>query len=466
MCESGRRFWAIELEGRSVRFRYGFVGGKAQEKTRYLDSTRRAEREFGRRIRAKLALGYAEVDQPVPAPAGPAARNVEVERLLSSRTDADPAWAVYADWLHARGDPRGELANIQLLLTGAAPKPDRRRQLQRRVTELLDGQRRLLPEKLWKQLVGQRARRLPGKERRPGALAREYFATRVSVRWNAGFIRSLRIASGQNHPYSVEELAAETLSHESARFLRELTIGPGDHAFETYRNIPAIISRQPRPALRKLHLVDFPRDDADVSWIIIDDLNAIWRAAPNLEEIALHGGYLDLGDLDLPKARALTVWTSGLQADSLESLVAARWPHLEKLEILFGSRFKGAETEMSMLEPLLNDTPLPRLTHLGLLNSEFADEIAMSLPRAAIAAQIEHLDLSLSMLSDAGAHSLVRGRSHFPQLRSLDVSQSYLTASGISALEAAFSSLETLETANQRALRNEWSQPVVAIWER
>ena len=86
---------------------------------------------------------------------------------------------------------------------------------------------------------------------------------------------------------------------------------------------------------------------------------------------------------------------------------------------------------------------LPKLRHLGLKNSEIADEIAKAVAGSKILKQLETLDLSMGTLSDAGAASLAAKASGFSHLARLDVSDNYLTKPGLAAVKKLSKKVES-----------------------
>ena len=88
--------------------------------------------------------------------------------------------------------------------------------------------------------------------------------------------------------------------------------------------------------------------------------------------------------------------------------------------------------------PLLARTDLPELTHLGLMNAAFTDEICGQLATSVLAPQLRELDLSMGAMSDAGAAALVAAATKLTKLVKLDVSQSYLSDDAIATLRGEF----------------------------
>ncbi|HEY0250506.1 MAG TPA: WGR domain-containing protein, partial [Kofleriaceae bacterium] len=139
-----------------------------------------------------------------------ASRTADTNAKLAAAVDegADGAEAIYADWLTDSGDPRGELAQIQLRLA----KDPKNKELKKSEKALL------------KQHAAEWLGKLAGLE------------DVVDLEWTAGFISKARIANTydregmygeetKREPIDVEKLVDEVLSMPSGRFLRDLTVG-------------------------------------------------------------------------------------------------------------------------------------------------------------------------------------------------------------------------------------------------
>src|SRR5688572_29970061 len=97
------------------------------------------------------------------------ARNPELEQALLANPDDEQSYQVYADWLQAQGDPRGELASLQ--------------------TGKIDAARRKREQEL---LTSNRAALL-------GELPEPADNSELQVVWHAGWLRSVRLAAGEDH---------------------------------------------------------------------------------------------------------------------------------------------------------------------------------------------------------------------------------------------------------------------------
>jgi hypothetical protein len=197
----------------------------------------------------------------------------------------------------------------------------------------------------------------------------------------------------------------------------------------------------PTPPLRRLVIGDFDQDDydgIDISRAPIGNLSLLSIAYPALEEVILKGtGDVELGNLDLPRARVFAIRTSTLRARTLATIFAARWPALEELELWIGDDQYGGDCRLEDLAPLFVAAKFPALRRLRIMNTLLSDEICPMIVTAPLAAQLHELDFSLGTLSDAGARTLSAARDRFPALRSLDVFNCSLTGAGLEQLRRA-----------------------------
>jgi uncharacterized protein (TIGR02996 family) len=342
-----------------------------------------------------------------PPPAIDEPRHPELEAVLLADPDDLESVLVLGDWLQSRGHPRGELIALQhrlelhpeddvVALTAAA-------HLERHAATLL------------------------------GPIAAHGKA--ITLAWRRGFIRAARLSSLDAESQSADEIVLDLLQHSSARLLRELRVGLLSEAGvdSLDGSIEGLITAGPRPLLRTLVIGDFVfPDECEMSWSSITAAPRLWPLYPNLQALELQAGKMELGELVLPALRSFELRTGGLSLASLRAIGAARWPELERLVVWFGQPGYGAEPTAEDLPPLLEAAArLPRLRHLGLLNSELADGAVRLLAGSALLPRLEVLDLSLGTFSDSGAATLVEQRDRFAHLRRLDLSESWLSEEGV-----------------------------------
>ncbi|MFP2909743.1 TIGR02996 domain-containing protein [Pyxidicoccus sp. 3LFB2] len=340
---------------------------------------------------------------------------VELEAAILQDPDTVDAYLVYADALQRRGDPRGELIARQHAALGATLRSEAWR---------FQGEADAL---IWEH-----------EEVLLGALADAVESEELQLEWHLGFIRSARVAQADpdstlDVPATVEAL----LAHPSGRFLRDLTVGMvsfGD-LNQYFAVIQAVERAGGSQTLRSVFLGDYAYpSEWPISFTQVGDVSPLYAVLPRLRTLRLRGGGVELGDLDLPELRELTVETGGLPLAAVRSVMSARLPNLERLELWFGSPRYGGEAGLEDLRPLLDGEVLPGLRKLGLRNADFMAALCRELPRTKLLPRLQELDLSLGNMADEDAQVLANHAGAFRHLERLDLRENMLTDEGAQRL--------------------------------
>jgi uncharacterized protein (TIGR02996 family) len=360
-----------------------------------------------------------EVDDPPPPP--PRRRDPTLEAEIEHAPDAIEPYLVYADWLQQHGDPRGELISLHARLapTRVVEAPDRAAQ-----TATGDGAWYAFPGGELADAAAALIDRWPSQFRGP-------LDDRDRVDWHCGFWRRLRFAcaAGDESAFAIRLL--RVLAHDSARFLRELSIGT------TYGLAVASILPETLPAtLRALHLGDFVfPDESELSWTSVGDVTPLYDSAPDLERLVLQGAEIVLGDrVRLPRLRSLELVTCALSGDVVRAIARAKLPELETL-IVWTGESSGDGCSAADLRELIGALGTANLRWFGLVNCEHTDEILGDLVAAPWFARLEELDLSKGTLTAAGVDTLARSADRLAGLARLDVSENLLD--GAATVQAA-----------------------------
>ena len=434
------KFWEIELDGNSFSVRYGRLGTDGQTSTKTYPDAERAQKEHDKLVASKVRKGY----QPVHAesepsePPGPEPGHPELEAAIHENPSDLEAWQVYGDWLQTQGDPRGEVLALDVAAEQADdPRP--KEQWAAQAKELASG---LVDRWLPKDLVAATQGNRPC----------------LVLTWRFGFLESVTARVDYDHEGpSVEQMLKGVMKSSASRFLHEIRIGLTDAEGETTfrREVLAIAKQGRRPSVRRVYVGDFEYpDETEISWTDVGSVEELYAVFPNLEGLKIQGGGISLGKVAHPKLRTLILHTGGLPSEAAGSVAKATLPALEELEIWFGSDDYGGDSSIDLLDPLFQATGFPRLRSLGLMNSEFADELPEALAHSKLLSQLESLDLSMGTMTDDGARILLEHKKAFSHLQRLSVDDNGLSESMVEQLTDGFGTI--LYSRGQKQFEEDW----------
>lgn len=184
--------------------------------------------------------------------------------------------------------------------------------------------------------------------------------------------------------------------------------------------------------LKGIFFGDITYEENEISWIENTSHAPILEAFPNLEVYQVRGGNsLSLGKLQHANLKKLVIQTGGMSSELLKEVAVADLPVLEHLELWLGARDYGFDSSVEQVLATYRGVDnsgnhLPKLTYLGLRNSEIADEIAKNLKGDVILDRIEVLDLSMGMIADEGAEALFDNPA-IKNLRKLDLHHNFIS---------------------------------------
>ncbi len=160
--------------------------------------------------------------------------------------------------------------------------------------------------------------------------------------------------------------------------------------------------------LKALFIGDITAEEQEISWIQQSDLSPLFAAFPNLEFFQARGGDgLSLSELKHQNLKTLVIQTGGLPPNVVKDICNADLPNLEKLELWLGDDNYGFESSIEDFDVIINGGKFPKLTYLGLKNSNIQDEVAIAVAKSPLLKQLHTLDLSMGILSDTGAQALL-----------------------------------------------------------
>lgn len=351
------------------------------------------------------------------------ARDEALEAAIARDPDAIEPYLVYADWLQAEGDPRGELIALQAEAArhGANDAVSAARQHWPRTI----APPRPLPDGAHARAADALIARHP-----------DHFLAGHEVEWRCGFWHTLRYRLFEGKRGGLAEAAhrarlADTLAHPSARFLRALHLWIDDGASPA-----ALLPDRLPPTLRTLYLGDFDfPEECELSWCDLGDVSALAPRLGALEALVLQGNAMLRDPVELPSLRTLEWITVGVADADLVALARSRLPRLETLSVWVGDPDPIGELLVT-IDALaeLARAELPSLTALGLRNCALTDELVPLLLESPLLPRLRRLDLSLGALTDAGAARLAAAGDRLAHLELLDVTESLLTKDGLAVL--------------------------------
>jgi hypothetical protein len=349
--------------------------------------------------------------------------NPMLEQTIFADPTSPAAWQAYGEWLRSQNDPRGEL--IAMESAGGSTQAE----------QIYAANKAEWAGSALAELMEQ-------------AKDNEEEGERCfSLVWEHGFIKSVRVQVEWDidMPSPVEMLRT-TLNSPAAQFIQCITIGVVDMEGENFYNQVnlAISECGTLNCMRELFIGDFDAEECEISWSEIGDVSKLYPVLPNLEKLKLRGGAIELGQLKHDKLKELIIETGGLSGSSVRSLAAADLPELVHAEIYFGDENYGAEGDISMIMPLLEAKVFPKVKYLGLENSEFEDDIAMSIATSPMLKQLDVLDLSQGTMTNKGAEAILANVDNFKHLQKLNLTENFIDKETQRLLEAALPGIVSL----------------------
>lgn len=344
----------------------------------------------------------------------------ELQAALISRPDDPQLARVCADWFNERGDPRGRLIDVQLDLE-VRPTDEA---LRTREAELLADHRVAFL----------------------GGLA-QYGRSEVGLGFRRGFVRDVRLGPPLEE-YAACEAAPAPMIDALARLpfvelVQSLIIGGFDtQDFDemgrvSWRSIITALAATGLPL--GVSRLEFDCGGYwDISTSSLGSLAPLANALEQLRVLRIRMGAMTLGPLRLPRLRALEIVTGGLRRENVHDVLGGAWDSLERLSLCVGDDGgdDGCNVGPGELALLLDASRFPRLTHLGLANTNHADELVVPLARSALLRQLTSLDLSRGTFSDEGAGLLLQHADAFAHLAAIDLSSSWISAARQEQLRA------------------------------
>ena len=238
---------------------------------------------------------------------------------------------------------------------------------------------------------------------------------------------------------SAETLVEDILADPELPELTELVIGDWGGAWEDDCQpiLDGIVEHADRFShIEHLFIGDMDYESCEVSWIMQGDYSRLWAALPKLKALTVKGSTdLVLGEIRHENLEELTIICGGLPEEVLASIQEAHLPNLKKLLLYLGVEDYGFDGDPERIRTFLEKSNFPKLTYLGLTDSEIQDELAEVVLNSKYISQIKTLDLSMGSLTDQGGKLLLENLPSYKNVEILDVHYHYMSEEMVRKLE-------------------------------
>jgi hypothetical protein len=250
-----------------------------------------------------------------------------------------------------------------------------------------------------------------------------------------------RLRAEYDDEVSVAERLASLLEQPGATDIKALIIGAWTSACEGSDSADMIASlvesASKLPALKALFVGEMTVEECEISWINQSDVSPLLRAFTALETLRVRGGSeLSFSRVSHSSLRELAIESGGTSRKTIRELFLCDFPELRGLELQLGEANYGFDGSSEDLQPILSGQLFPKLTYLGLMNSEIANDIAAVVVNSPIADRVETIDLSMGNLDGEGVESL-KGLAKNRNLKTLNISHHYASPKKVDELVAA-----------------------------
>lgn len=450
---TSRKFWNIDVKGKSFTVTFGKIGTKGQSQTKKFATAEKAQAEADKLIKQKTGKGYKETTRKAVA-----SEEVAFQKALQANPDDLAGWYAYADYLVEQGDPRGEFMQTQLALEDEnRPKKDR---------DALKRKEAALLKKHEREWLGSLAPFVF--DEKEDETIDEYSWTEVAPHWRRGVLTHLVVGR-------LSLALAQVLASEPAvRFVQELHV---HDAFNGYYDEGA--PKQPKPRVKKpkgvgqhselFELIGSPllanlrrfqmggevpeSDEWCDCHTYAPGLEHVVACMPRVEVLDLYCKSYESGKLfalsNLTHLRELRVYHLGGRAwrqryEYALDVLAANPAFANLTHLLFHPHMseEGFEEDarsylpLDQVRALLRSKHLKRLTHLQIRLSDMGDDGVREIITSGVLKQLKWLDLRHGCVTDEGAR-LFAACADAKNLDRLDLSRNGVTSKGLSALRKA-----------------------------
>jgi hypothetical protein len=240
-------------------------------------------------------------------------------------------------------------------------------------------------------------------------------------------------------PHALHERLDQFVAQKGVNQLQALIIGAwngDDSSYSSAEIVKELVKHGDKlGSLKAIFLGDIVYEENEISWIEQSDVSPILGAYPKLELLRVRGGNsLKFSAVQHRSLQQLILEAGGLHRSVIREICLCQFPNLQHLELWLGVENYGWDGGVEDLQPILAGKHFPKLTYLGLRNSDIVDDITPVVVNAPILAQLQTLDLSNGTLTDVGARALLNLPANLP-LRELNLTHHYMSEAMVDRLQ-------------------------------
>ncbi len=139
----------------------------------------------------------------------------------------------------------------------------------------------------------------------------------------------------------------------------------------------------------------------------------------------------------------------------IEQILDYNLPNLRTLDFSLGTGYYGAFEDVHSFTKLFSGDIFPKLTQLGLKDSDKTEELVYELANSPLLDRLETLDLSKGTLTDEGMGILLNSQ-HLGNLRELNIEDNQLESEWLEIVKEKLPNLSIVGLHNQRQSTEDW----------
>jgi len=149
---------------------------------------------------------------------------------------------------------------------------------------------------------------------------------------------------------------------------------------------------------------------------------------PLLNNLKIKGtNNLAIGQTKRPNLKSLEIISGGLPSSVVEDVIKSDFPNMESLILYVGVDDYGYDGNIEQFKPLFSKEKYPHLKYLGIVNAQEQDLIVQIFLDSDILPQLETMDISCGVLTDAGAQLLLDNADRIKHLKFINMKYNFLS---------------------------------------